>query len=197
MDACRMQLPSKINLAQSHQSRQLRGLVDVEWTQHPEVLPRDNWKAKGHLNQTRKNVRSTKAKTSPFETCDTSQLHSKKVKDVYTETYMIRKNHVLRSNRAVPYAFSRWQQVHHGYGGNRQQRHPRWSHEDLQGWGNDIGTQHTPATSKVSRHCSHSQEASPWQQSIRQHKEPHPRHVWMPPTQHSRGCHTQLQSPFR
>ena len=47
--------------------------------------------AKGHLNQTRKNVRSTKAKTSPFETCDTSQLHSKKVKDIYTETYMIRK----------------------------------------------------------------------------------------------------------
>jgi len=30
MDACRMQLPSKINLAQSHQSRQLRGLVNVE-----------------------------------------------------------------------------------------------------------------------------------------------------------------------
>jgi hypothetical protein len=34
---------------------------------------------KGHLNQTRKNVRSTKAKTAPLETCDTSQLHGKKV----------------------------------------------------------------------------------------------------------------------
>jgi hypothetical protein len=28
--------------------------------------------AKGHLNQTRKNVRSTKVKTAPLETCDTS-----------------------------------------------------------------------------------------------------------------------------
>ena len=46
--------------------------------------------AKGHLNQTRKNVRSTKAKSAPLETCDTSQLHGKKVRDVYTETYMVR-----------------------------------------------------------------------------------------------------------
>jgi hypothetical protein len=47
--------------------------------------------AKGHLNQMRKNVRSTKAKTAPLETCDTSQLHGKKVREVYTETYMVRK----------------------------------------------------------------------------------------------------------
>jgi hypothetical protein len=47
--------------------------------------------AKGHLNQTRKNVRSTKAKPTPLETCDTSQLHGKKVRDVYTKTYSVRK----------------------------------------------------------------------------------------------------------
>jgi len=35
--------------------------------------------AKGHLNQKRKNVRSTKAKPTPLETCDTSQRHGKKV----------------------------------------------------------------------------------------------------------------------
>jgi antitoxin (DNA-binding transcriptional repressor) of toxin-antitoxin stability system len=45
--------------------------------------------AKGHLNQTRKNMRSTKAKSAPLETCDTSQLHGKKVRDIYTETYMV------------------------------------------------------------------------------------------------------------
>jgi hypothetical protein len=48
--------------------------------------------AKGHLNQMRKNVRSTKAKPTPLETCDTSQLHGKKVRDVYTETYSVRQN---------------------------------------------------------------------------------------------------------
>ncbi len=45
--------------------------------------------AKGHLNQTRKNVRSTKAKTAPLETWNTSQLHGKKVRNIYTETYMV------------------------------------------------------------------------------------------------------------
>ncbi len=47
--------------------------------------------AKGHLNHTRKNVRSTKAKTILLKTCDTSQLHGKKVCDVYTQMYMVRK----------------------------------------------------------------------------------------------------------
>ena len=42
--------------------------------------------AKGYLNQTLKNVRSTKEKPVPFKTCVTSQLHGKKVHDVYTKT---------------------------------------------------------------------------------------------------------------
>ncbi len=45
--------------------------------------------AKGHLNQTRKNLRSTKVKVTPLETSDTSHLHGKKVRDVYTQTYMV------------------------------------------------------------------------------------------------------------
>ncbi len=43
---------------------------------------------KGHLNQTRKNVRSTKVKATPLETCDT-YLHGKKVRNVYTQAYMV------------------------------------------------------------------------------------------------------------
>jgi hypothetical protein len=46
--------------------------------------------AKWHLNQTRKNVRSTKVKTPPLETCNTPHLHGKKVCNVYTQTYMVR-----------------------------------------------------------------------------------------------------------
>jgi hypothetical protein len=45
--------------------------------------------AKGHLNQTRKNVRTTKVKATPLETCNISHLHGKKVRDVYTQTYMV------------------------------------------------------------------------------------------------------------
>ena len=43
---------------------------------------------KGHLNQTRKNVRSTKAK--PFEEMLSNQLRGKKVKDVYVKVYNVR-----------------------------------------------------------------------------------------------------------
>jgi hypothetical protein len=45
---------------------------------------------KGHLNQSRKNVQSTKVKATPLETCNTSHLHGKKVRNVYTQTYMVR-----------------------------------------------------------------------------------------------------------
>jgi hypothetical protein len=52
--------------------------------------------AKGHLNQTRKNIRSTKAKAAPLETCNTSHLHGKKVRDVYTHPNLHgMQNHVL------------------------------------------------------------------------------------------------------
>ncbi len=45
--------------------------------------------AKGHLNQTSKNVWSTKVKATPLETCDTSHLHGKKVHNVCTQMYMV------------------------------------------------------------------------------------------------------------
>ena len=45
---------------------------------------------KGHLNQTRKNVRSTNPKTKPFEKTDASTLQGKKVRDVYTKVYDVR-----------------------------------------------------------------------------------------------------------
>jgi hypothetical protein len=57
---------------------------------------------KGHMNQTRKNIRSTKAKPTPLETCDTTQLHSKKVRDIYTTMYDIRKTMFLDQTGRFP-----------------------------------------------------------------------------------------------
>jgi hypothetical protein len=51
--------------------------------------PKTSKTTKGHLNPTRKNVRSTKAKAAPLETCNISHLHSKKVRNMYTQTYMV------------------------------------------------------------------------------------------------------------
>jgi hypothetical protein len=50
---------------------------------------------KGHMKQTHKNVRSTKAKQTPLETCDTLQLQSKKVRDIYTTMYDVRETMFL------------------------------------------------------------------------------------------------------
>eukprot|EP00804_Cyclotella_cryptica_P002928 CCRYP_013287-RA/>CCRYP_013287-RA protein AED:0.38 eAED:0.38 QI:0/0/0/1/1/1/2/0/632 len=45
---------------------------------------------KGHLNQTRKNVRSTKPKRTPSEEVHSTQLRGCKVQDVYTKVYHMR-----------------------------------------------------------------------------------------------------------
>ena len=44
----------------------------------------------GHLNQTRKNMRSIKTRTRHFEKTDASTLQGNKVHDVYTEVYDVR-----------------------------------------------------------------------------------------------------------
>ncbi len=51
--------------------------------------PETSETSKGHMNQTYKHVRSTKAKRTPLETCDTLHLHGKKVRDIYTTMYDI------------------------------------------------------------------------------------------------------------
>ena len=45
---------------------------------------------KGHMNQTRKNVRSTKPKPTPLEVTNTTTLQGKKVRDVFVKTYDVR-----------------------------------------------------------------------------------------------------------
>jgi hypothetical protein len=58
--------------------------------------------AKGHLNQTRKNVGSTKVKATPLETCNTSHFHDKKVHNVYTQTYMVGKTMFSNKQASSP-----------------------------------------------------------------------------------------------
>ncbi len=63
----------------------------IERNVNKEYYPETSETSKGHMNQTRKNERSTKAKQTPLQTCDTSQLHGKKVRDIYTTMYDARK----------------------------------------------------------------------------------------------------------
>ncbi len=46
---------------------------------------------KGHMNQARKNVRSTKVKQAPLELAKYPKMRGKKVQDIYISTYKVRK----------------------------------------------------------------------------------------------------------
>ena len=53
---------------------------------YPDTMATPN----GHLNQTRKNVRSTKPKPVPFETSKSNQLRGKKIQDIYLKVYDVK-----------------------------------------------------------------------------------------------------------
>jgi hypothetical protein len=89
MDARHMWIPGK--------STWLKAIKAGNFVSWPMLMERNVQKyypkatetAKGHLNQTRKNVRSTREKPAPLETCNTLRLRGKKVRNVYTKTYKI------------------------------------------------------------------------------------------------------------
>ena len=49
--------------------------------------PKTDETIKGHMTQTRKNVRSTKTKRVPFEIAEYPKMKGKKVHDVFIKTY--------------------------------------------------------------------------------------------------------------
>jgi hypothetical protein len=102
MDACRLWIPVQIDLAQIHQSWKLHGLANATDCNILKYYPKTIKTAKGHLNQTRKNVWSTKVKATPLETCNTSHLHSKKVCNVYTQAYMVRETMFFNQTGQFP-----------------------------------------------------------------------------------------------
>ena len=53
--------------------------------------PKTDETIKRHMNQTRKNVRSTKSKRVPFEIAEYPKMKGKKVQDVYIKTYDVLK----------------------------------------------------------------------------------------------------------
>ncbi len=202
MDACHMWLPSKIYLAQSHQSRHPCRPANAKWTQCREVLLRDNWNSKRSLKSDKKKCALHQSQNSTFGNVWHLPTPRQESSRHLHHNIQGMQNHVLQSNRPIPYGLAKRQQVHHGYGGYWQQRHPCWAHEEPQGWGNDTGIQDTPAMTEVCRLYS---QAHPQQQSFREHEESHPQHVqiwnrtsatWMSPTQCSQGGHLQLLSPL-
>lgn len=58
---------------------------------------------KGHMTQTRKNVRSTKPKPAPFKICNTAtNLQGKKVQDIFIRTYDVCKTIFSNQTRKFP-----------------------------------------------------------------------------------------------
>jgi hypothetical protein len=57
--------------------------------------------AKRHMNQTRKNVRSTKAK-QPFEQANATSLRGKKIQDLYVNVYDVQETYSLTKLVSFP-----------------------------------------------------------------------------------------------
>ena len=83
MDACSLWVPRKIYLAQAIQAGNFVGWPLLTVANVKKYYPETTETPKGHMNQTRKNVRSTKlsAKHQPFEEADTKMLRGQKNKN--------------------------------------------------------------------------------------------------------------------
>ena len=80
MDARGMRIPSKFNMAKGNKSRKLCWMVNPHQTQRQQILPRHKQMPKGDVNQTCKNVRSTKQ--APLESFVNAEMKGKKIRDV-------------------------------------------------------------------------------------------------------------------
>ena len=90
----------------------IRAGIYIRWLMLTErnvarYYPETNETPKGHLNQSRENVRSTKPKRTPLEVPTTETLQGHKVCDIYTSIYEV-KNTVF-SNQTWQFP-TRWQQ---------------------------------------------------------------------------------------
>ena len=82
MDVCGVWFPSQVDVAQGSQSGQLH-MMAVDYDGHIETL-------KGHLNQTRKKLRSTKPALIPLEISDATTLRGKTQRDIFMKVYDVR-----------------------------------------------------------------------------------------------------------
>ncbi len=105
MDARLLWIPGQINLAQSIKAGNYVGWPMLTECNVQKYYPKTIKTAKGHLSQTRKNVQLTKAMVAPLETCNTSHLHGKKVRNVYTQMYMVRKTMFSNQTGQFPTRF--------------------------------------------------------------------------------------------
>ena len=88
MDARGLWIPCQVNMDKSNKSRELVGWPILTERNVNKYYPDTNETSKGHLNQTWKNVQSTKK--APMESFNSKEMHDKKVRDVYVKVYNAR-----------------------------------------------------------------------------------------------------------
>ena len=89
MDARSVRIPRQNHMEYSSQSRKCCRIAIIDREEINKYYPETDETPKGHMNQQRKNVRSTK---TPFEVCDAvAALRGKKMKDIFVSIYDTRK----------------------------------------------------------------------------------------------------------
>ena len=118
MDARGLRIPRQIHMDTHHQSGELHWMANAYRMKHQQVLPETDETLKGHMNQSRKNARSTK-KSSTVWNCGVSRDERKENTGRIHQNIRRLWNNVYRPNRAIPHKTKMWQQIHNDHGENR------------------------------------------------------------------------------
>ena len=94
--------------------------------------PETNETPKGHLNQSRRNFRSTKPKRTPLEVPNISTLKGRKVHRVYTSVYKVRNTVLYDQKGQSPTRSKTRKQIHIGHSQNTQQHNTGRPHQESQ-----------------------------------------------------------------
>ncbi len=91
VDACRLWIPSHIDLAQSHQSKKLHRMANADRMQCPKVLSQNYQNRKRAPEPNKKECKVHQSQGHTAGNMQHHHHHGKKVCDVYTQTYMVHK----------------------------------------------------------------------------------------------------------
>ena len=112
MDARSMQIPSQINVAQGHSSREIHRLATPQRAECEKILPRNN-------GNTKRAYEPNLQECEVDKSIRNKQYHTTQRKEVQRHWYtrlQCQRDNILRPDRQIPQTITKGVQIHHGDG---------------------------------------------------------------------------------
>ena len=133
MDACSIQIPSEINVAQGHSSKKLHRLVTPQRAECEKILPRNNGNTKGAYEPNSQECEIDKVILN-------KRCHNTQREEVQRRRHSClqrQRDNILGPDRKIPKMITKRVQIHYGDGRNRQHRNFSGTDEKQKGQRND------------------------------------------------------------